>query len=59
MASEIIKFRVAAGEKSMFVNAAQSAGMTLSEVDKSAFRTLSLSGSKSALYSSGLSGWDS
>jgi hypothetical protein len=32
MASEIIKFRVAAGEKLRFVNAAQNAGMTVSDL---------------------------
>jgi hypothetical protein len=32
MASEIIKFRVAAGEKLRFVNAAQTAGMTVSDL---------------------------
>ncbi|WP_315761421.1 plasmid mobilization protein [Bradyrhizobium sp. SZCCHNS2005] len=32
MPSEMIKFRVAAGEKLQFVNAAQNAGMTLSDL---------------------------
>lgn len=32
MASEIIKFRMAAGEKVQFVKAAQSAGMTISDL---------------------------
>lgn len=32
MTSKIIKFRVASGEKLMFTNAAQSAGMTLSDL---------------------------
>jgi len=49
MASEIIKFRVAAGEKLQFVNVAQNAGMTVSDLVRRAGQTWTKTGTLAPL----------